>query len=130
MQANELGVVSNGNGTGIDFQVYASNDSVFMKPIRSGTSIALYGNDPVEDLTSIDVAPLSGFSTAAIEMVPGWGYVFKMSANDGFARFGALRVTHASKDYVIFDWSYQTDPGNPELVVGRGGDTGMVVRQK
>jgi hypothetical protein len=24
-------------------------------------------------------------------------------------------VTNVSKDYVIVDWSYQTDPGNPML---------------
>jgi hypothetical protein len=52
--------------------------------------------------------------------VPGYGYVFQMSGGDGFARYGAVRVTHASADYMIFDWSYQTDPGNPELSL-RGG---------
>jgi hypothetical protein len=30
-------------------------------------------------------------------------------------------VTHASRQYVIFDFSVQTDPGNPELVVMGGG---------
>ena len=29
-------------------------------------------------------------------------------------------MTHVGQDYVIFDWSYQTDPGNPELHVGGG----------
>ena len=78
------------------------------------------------------MAPVSGFSATAIEAVPGWGYVFKMSASDGFARFGAVRITHASKDYVIFDWSYQTDPGNPELSVGAGVKSfegGMTIRE-
>ena len=37
-----------------------------------------------------------------------------MQLADGL-HYGALRVTHVSKDYVIFDWAYQSDPGNPEL---------------
>ena len=24
-------------------------------------------------------------------------------------------MTHVGRDYLIFDWSFQTDPGNPEL---------------
>jgi hypothetical protein len=47
--------------------------------------------------------------------------VFEMDGGDGFARFGALRVTHAGKNFIIVDWSFQTDPGNIELLVGRGG---------
>ena len=53
---------------------------------------------------------------SAAEAVPGWGYVFQMNGGDGFARYGAVRVTHVGQDYLILDWAYQTDPGNPELV--------------
>ena len=28
---------------------------------------------------------------------------------------GAVRITHTAPDYVILDWAYQTDWGNPEL---------------
>ena len=83
--------------------------------------MALYGNAPVADLTSIDAAPVNGFGLAGLEALPGWGYVFEMDGGDGFARFGALRVTHAGKNFIIVDWSFQTDPGNIELLVGRGG---------
>ncbi len=116
--ALELGNVAPGNRTDIDFKVTVDGSNrVWLEPVRTGTTVALYGNAPITDLTSIDVAPTTGFATSAIEAVAGWGYVFKMSGGDQFARFGGLRVEHASKDYVIFDWSYQTDPGNPELVV-------------
>ena len=68
------------------------------------------------------------------QALPGWGYVFEMDGGDGFARFGAVRVTHVGQKYLIFDWSYQTDPGNPELAIGGGvfaGDTqGVVVPRK
>ena len=126
--ALELGVVTSGDRTDIDFWVdRAANGDVFLVPERTGTEVALYGSDPVEDLTSIDVAPVTGYARSAIQAVPGYGYVFKMSGGDGFARFGALRVTHVSASYLIFDWSYQTDPGNPELQVRGGLPVGGVV---
>jgi hypothetical protein len=40
-----------------------------------------------------------------------------MAGPDGFARYGAVRVSHVGTDFLILDWSYQTDPGNPELTV-------------
>ena len=49
--------------------------------------------------------------------MPGFGYVFEMDGGDGFKRYGALRVTHVGQDFLIVDWAFQTDPGNPELLV-------------
>jgi hypothetical protein len=48
--------------------------------------------------------------------VPTYGYVFAVTEN-GTTRYGAVRATHVGRDYLIFDWSYQTDPGNPELLL-------------
>jgi len=51
--------------------------------------------------------------------LPGYGYVFQIV--DGTAlHYGALRVTSVGRDYLIFDWSVQTDPGNPELLRAGG----------
>jgi hypothetical protein len=72
---------------------------------------------PVDDLSSIDIAPLGPYGSAALEALPGWGYVAEMPGPDGFARYGAVRVSHVGTDFLILDWSYQTDPGNPELTV-------------
>jgi hypothetical protein len=122
-----FGAVLPGDRSDLDFRVERRPDgSLWLVPVRSGVRVALYGNAPVTDLTSIDVAPASGFSTGAIEAVPGYGYVFEMLLADGL-HYGALRVTHVSKDYVLFDWAYQTDPGNPELKRARvsGGGTPM-----
>ncbi len=119
--ALELGIVADGNRTDIDFWVDRDgNGDFFFVPERPGTEIALYSSQPIDDLTSIDIAPETGFSRQAIQAVPGFGYVFQMDGGDGFARFGAIRVTHVGQDFMIFDWSYQTDPGNPELSVGGG----------
>ena len=40
-----------------------------------------------------------------------------MDGGDGFKRYGAVRVTHVGQDFLILDWAFQTDPGNPELIV-------------
>ena len=89
---------------------------LFLTPVRSGTGVALYGNAPVTDLTSIDYAPVGGYGTGGIEALPGWGYVFETDGGDGFARYGAVRVTHVGQSFLILDWAFQTDFGNPELI--------------
>jgi hypothetical protein len=114
--SGQLGVVLSGNRTDLDFRVDRHSDgSLWVTPVRSGAAVALYGDRPIPDLTSISLAPTSGYSSGSIEAVPGYGYVFRMPNPDGFYRFGGLRVTNVSRDYIIVDWSYQEDPGNPML---------------
>lgn len=115
-QLAELGRATSGASISADFSVERDlADNLFLAPVRAGTSVALYGAVPVEDLTSIDIAPNTGFDVTAIEALPGWGYVFEMTEADGFFRYGAVRVTHVGRNFLILDWAYQTDPGNPEL---------------
>lgn len=117
----ELGIVGPGGATTIDFWVFRdATDSLFLVPERAGTGVEFYESVPVDDLTSVDIAPDQTYRTSAIIALPGFGYVFEMDGGDGFARYGAIRITHVSRDLLIFDWSYQTDPGNPELQI-RGG---------
>lgn len=120
--SQQLGAVLSSTDPAIDFRVDRHADgSLWMVPVRAGTSVALYSASPIADLTSIGLAPDTGYSTGAIEAVPGYGYVFEMTQADGL-HFGGLRVTAVTSSYMIFDWSYQTDPGNPELRrVGPGG---------
>ena len=114
----QLGVVTSGTRSDIDFRIERRADgSLWFALVRPGTRVAVYGTLPVTDLTSIDIAPVNGFAGGAVEAVPGFGYVFETILSDGL-HYGAIRVTHVSADYVIFDWSYQTDPGNPELSRG------------
>ena len=115
-QPAELGVVADGNRTDIDFWIYRdpTDSSLWIVPEFSGTSVRTYASSPLADLTSIDFAPDSGYTRDMIEAVPGYGYVFQI-IEGGTVRYGALRVTHVGRDYLIFDWSFQTDPGNPEL---------------
>ena len=91
---------------------------LFLTPVRAGTGVEYYdANNPVEDLTSIDFAERPHVPTSGILALPGYGYVFEMDGGDGFKRYGAVRVSHVGQDFLILDWAYQTDPGNPELIV-------------
>jgi len=112
----ELALVLNGASTLADFQVLRTVNGIFLQPVRTGATVQTYGTLAVADLTSIDIAPVSGYGRTAVQAVPGFGYVFQMNEGDGFPRYGALRVTAVGSDYIIVDWAYQTDPGNPELV--------------
>ena len=111
-----FGAVLSGDRTDLDLRIERHADgSLWLRPVRADARIALYSASPVEDLTSIDVAPArSAFSTGAIEAVPGYAYVVEIQLADGL-HYGAGRVTHVGRSYLILDWAYQTDPGNPEL---------------
>jgi fibronectin type 3 domain-containing protein len=122
-QSSELGLVESGNATDIDFRVTrTAGDTLWIEPRFSGTSMQVYGQ--VADLTSIDFAPELGYSRNLFQAVPTYGYVFKIVEGTTL-RYGAVRVSHVSRDYVILDWSMQTDPGNPELIVWGGMTTSL-----
>jgi hypothetical protein len=115
--AGELGLILAGSSALNDFSVERdAAGSLFLSPVRSGTGVLRYGNAPVADLTSIDVAPVGPYATTGIEALLGWGYVFETDGGDGFNRYGAVRVSHVGRDFLILDWSFQTDFGNPELI--------------
>ncbi len=122
-QAEELGLVRSATSPDIDFFVDRDgNGDLFLTPVRPGTGVEYYDeSDPVEDLTSIDFAldrsGQGGYRTTAIEAIPGFGYVFEMDGGDGFVRYGAVRIQHVGTTFLILDWAFQTDPGNPELIV-------------
>lgn len=119
VQGAELGLVRSGAGGDIDFVVDRDlSGDLFLTPVRAGTGVEYYdANNPVEDLTSIDFAADRTYRTSGILALPGYGYVFEMDGGDGFKRYGAVRVSHVGQDFLILDWAYQTDPGNPELIV-------------
>jgi hypothetical protein len=118
--AGELGLVQDGNRADVDFSIRrAADSSLWIVPKFVGDSMQVYGSVAVPDLTSIDYAPAGGYSPDMFEAVPGFGYVFQRNEN-GQYHYAALRVTHVSRHYMIFDWSVQTDPGNPELVAPKG----------
>ena len=125
-QGAELGRILNGNRTDIDFWIFRdpADSTLWIVPEYSGTRMRLYSTAPINDLTSIDFAPVSGYTRDMIQAVPGYGYVFEI-VEGSTLRYAALRVTHVGRDYLIFDWSFQTDVGNPELQVRAGLETSL-----
>jgi hypothetical protein len=127
---NELGLVRSGSGSNIDFSVERNASGLlFLTPVRAGTGVEFYDSTlPVEDLTSVGFAPCTPdsspdgcapYTTSGIEASPGFGYVFETDGGDGFVRFGAIRVTHVGQTFLILDWAFQTDRGNPQLLIGK-----------
>ena len=125
-QSSELGRILDGNLTSIDFWVHrdATDSTLWLVPEFAGTQMRLYSTSPVADLTSIDFAPAGGYARSMIQAVPGYAYVFEIIEGTTL-RYGALRITHVGRDYLIFDWSFQTDVGNPELQIRAGQSTAM-----
>jgi hypothetical protein len=128
VEPGELGRVRAGNDSDIDFVVDRDGSgNLYLAPVRAGTGVEFYADELIGDLTSIDVAPClpasdpdecAAYTPTPIEAAPGFGYVFEMTAGDEFFRYGAVRVTHVGPRFLILDWAFQTDPGNPELLIG------------
>ena len=119
--ANGFGLVVNGGSTSANFFVSQHADStLWLVPVAaSGTTMQQYGIGPVDDLTSVDFAPSSGYSSTSLQALPGDAYVFQV-VNGSSVRYGAVRVTHVGHDFLILDWSFQTDAGNGELIRAAG----------
>lgn len=66
----------------------------------------------VESLDEIDVAPLEGWDLdGQVQAVPGHAYVI-LTDDQHFAK---IRIQELSDEFLLFDWAFQVDPGNPEL---------------
>lgn len=114
-ERNELGLLYDGSNTAADFSIQRDGSgNLQITPVRSGTSAQSAGT--ITDLNDIHFGPASGYSTSQIEAAPGTGYIFQMDGGDGFQRYGAIRVSHVGQDFLILDWAYQTDPGDPMLI--------------
>ena len=110
-----VAVVSDGARGDLDFRVEKHSDgSLWLRPIRTSTRVAVFGNTPIPDLTALDRAPASGYSFASVEALPGFAYVFAVQQSDG-VHYGAVRVAYVGRDYVVLDWAYQSAPNNVEL---------------
>ena len=72
------------------------------------------------DCFSLDVAPLTGYTTTDMPLYPQSTYVLRVVGDDGQIHYGAIRVKLLGYDQdgaaiMIFDWSYQLQAGNPNL---------------
>jgi hypothetical protein len=76
--------------------------------------------------TEVTTAPSSNYSGADIGLAPGYSYVLRVPAGGGTWHYGVIRVTHTgwAQDgaIVLFDWAFQLQPGNPQLIRGGAAD--------
>lgn len=87
------------------------------------TSALKCGPGADSDCVSWDEAPRSGYLSEEVHLEAGFTYVFRVPGDDEEMRYGAVRptLTAPCPDYfVIFDWAYQTQAGNPQLSLPRG----------
>lgn len=117
----ELGLVGSGATTTNDFRidVNASDSSLWLVPVFAGDSLQQYGTIAIADLDSIHTAPATGYLPGSLKAQLGFGYVFKRWQTTTTYYYAALRVTAVTHQFVIFDWSIQTNPGNPDLAAPR-----------
>src|SRR2546423_13837569 len=94
------------------------DSTLWFVPAFTGDSLLLYSNSPVADLTSIDLAPATGYSRDTIQALPGYGCVFKR-VESGVVHYAALRVTAVGRQAVIFGWSAPTDTRDPDPTAPR-----------
>jgi hypothetical protein len=66
-------------------------------------------------LGDVNFAPESGYFPEARQAFVGDAYVFRIPR--GSQRFfGVIRVSHLAPGILVFDWAFQTDEGNRELL--------------
>jgi hypothetical protein len=112
----ELGLVGQAASGQMDFVVQDVGGVLQLVPQRANAQVQRYGSQPIGDLTDIDIAPDGGYARTGVPAQRGYGYVFEMNEGNGFLQYGGIRIVALGADYVIVDWSYQTDRGNPELL--------------
>ncbi|RKZ35224.1 hypothetical protein DRQ33_00195 [bacterium] len=84
----------------------------YMQAANSSTDLLIYG--PTSELADVNWAPEEGWMSGAnVELLPGYSYLVWTADN----HFAHIRITYIGYNYINFDWAYQTDYGNPELIV-------------
>ncbi len=69
----------------------------------------------VDALGDVNFAPESGYFPEAQQAFVGDAYIFRIPR--GSERFfGVIRVSHLAPGILVFDWAFQTDEGNRELL--------------
>ncbi|MFN2432053.1 MAG: hypothetical protein ABR599_04420 [Gemmatimonadota bacterium] len=67
------------------------------------------------DCTQVGFAPESGYFPEATLANVGDAYVFRIPTSGG-RFFGVIRVSHTVEGLMVFDWAFQPDEGNRELL--------------
>ena len=95
-------------------------------PIGFQTTALKCGVGADAGCTDLPSAPLSGYATQDVQVSTQESYVFRVVGDDQLIHYGVIRIDLLGFDQnddalMIFDWAYQLQPDNPNLVPGVGG---------
>lgn len=111
--ASPRSMSASGARTDIDFRVDRHADGgMWIVPVKSQTTVALYSAEPIPTLSAMSVAPSSGYSSGAIQAKAKLGYVLQTARSDGM-HYASMRVAAVGHNFIVFEWSYQRNPGDP-----------------
>ena len=125
-KSDDEDAVLNGNDDDRHFRIEFHDDSywfvpgpgAYVHPTRKETSALKCGPGADTDCVSWEKAPTSGYLSEEIHLEAGFTYMFHVPGDDEKMRYGAVRVSSTGKcpnHFIIFDWAYQTQAGNPGL---------------
>lgn len=132
-EAEHYEAVISGNSRDRHFRIESDVDGLWIVPgagVRihpesRWTSSLKCGPGADVDCLSWEIAPLTGYAGATMSLTPGHTYMFRVPGEDGEVRFGAIRASVTGYDQdgsevVVFDWAFQTQPGNPRMNTAGG----------
>ncbi len=97
--------------TDIYFEYHPQSGGHFINTFSDDTDIQDYGY--TESMDDVSYAPDAGWSELGyVEAIPGHTYIFWTHDN----HYAKIRVVAVDQDFIEFDWAYQVDEGNPELL--------------
>lgn len=125
--------VMSGDSRARHFRIESDGDGLWIVP---GARVRIYpetrwtsslkcGPGSDVDCISWEIAPTSGYESGRMSLVAGHTYMFRVPGEDGEVRFGAVRPSingfnQDGDELVVFDWAYQTQPGNPRMNTAGG----------
>lgn len=126
--------VLDGNDAGRHFRLETDVDGWWLVP-GPGTAIHRFAFETTAlkcgvaaDAGCVDVesAPLTDYVTTDMLLSTQESYVLRVIGDDGQIHYGVIRIDLLGFDQnddalMIFDWAYQLQPNNPNLVSPRGG---------
>jgi hypothetical protein len=98
--------------------------SVAVYPVGFATTALKCGVAADAGCVDVSVAPSSGYTTAAVRLLPQTSYVIRIGSGQS-AHYGVIRVVFQGFDQnghaiMIFDWAFQLQPGNRNLAPSTG----------
>ena len=128
-ESEEIDPVTDGMSPVRDFRLQADQSGWWLVPGPSGEAFpegvfttqlkcGVAADAECEDWTW---APLTGYTSAAVAVEPELTYMWRVEGDAGAFHYGSIRVTLLGSDQngaslMIFDWSFQLQAGNPQMI--------------